>query len=416
MDAREIVRLLADADAGRATGPIRPGGFAVVAYDGEADFDEEDEDYDEDLKHLVVWGIASTAAEAFDLLGDTLADRFGDAVDDQVEHALGRGVRVNDFDQWFEGYEGAIALLKAKPTDGRKMLMFLLYGYYAPMEYFDARSQPYHHYLDTAAKLFTGAKILYGASAVPPWHDEAIGVFELQPTNREEGPNSLDDRGMSPLHHAVARDDLAAVTALLESGADPNLQSDYGNSPLFAAVDHRGRTSSALETIARTRWALTRALLDHGAQINSRDRLGRNIVDLAVSTLPYPAEILGELRSRGGKSFRYKSNALEQRLEQRHPRAEEAFHRHLGEIRYLLETRTERRGLLHKIFESGYSSRELPEDRLAALVELLLAHGVRDEAIDGRTAADLARKWVACGSDHYQTAIDLIEASADQWP
>jgi hypothetical protein len=237
-----------------------------------------------------------------------------------------------------------------------------------------------------------------------------MGIFELQPTGREDGQNFLDDRGMSPLHHAVAQGDLAAVAALVEAGADPNLQVEYGNSPLFAAVDDRGRTSSALETIDSDRWAITRVLLDHGARIDARDRLGRTVIDLAVNTLPYPTEIVGELRARGGRSFRYKPTALKQRLERPFQHTEEAFQRQLGEIRYLLESGAERRGLLHKVFQAGYSSKEIPEGQLAALVNLLLAKGVRDEAIDGRSAADLARKWVDQGLDHYQSAIDLIEA------
>jgi hypothetical protein len=108
-----------------------------------------------------------------------------------------------------------------------------------------------------------------------------------------------------------------------------------GNSPLFAAVDDRGRTSSALETIDGDRWAVTRTLLDHGALINSRDRLGRTVVHLAVRTLPDPAEILGELRARGGKSFRYKPKALEQRLERPYSCSEEDFQRQIGENRPL---------------------------------------------------------------------------------
>ena len=127
-----------------------------------------------------------------------------------------------------------------------------------------------------------------------------MAVFELQPTDREDGPNSLDERGMSPLHHAVARGDRAEVAALLETGADPNLQAEYGNAPLFAAIDTRGNTSSALETFDDERWVMTKALLDHGAHTNSRDRLGRSIVDLAGNG---PAEIVGELRDRFAKSF-----------------------------------------------------------------------------------------------------------------
>ncbi|MDA2809459.1 ankyrin repeat domain-containing protein [Nocardiopsis sp. RSe5-2] len=420
MDQTEIVRMLADADAGRVTGPVGPNRYAVVAYDLDAEYDGEDEDfldYDEDLECLSVWGLRPTAAEAFDLLGDKLADRLDGAVDEYIEHALGPGVEVDDFDAWFEGDADTLALLKAKPTPGRKMLVFLLQGYHAPMDHLDEKDQPYDAYLGPAAKLFHGARALYGASAAPPYHDEAMAVFELQPTDREDGPNSLDDRGMSPLHHAVARGDLAEVTALLEEGADPNLQAEYGNSPLFAAVDVNGQVSSVLETIDGDRWALIRTLLDHGAQINARNRVGRTLVDLAVATLPYPAEIIGELRTAGGRSFRYGPDALEKMLERSLPREEKAFQVRLGEIRYLLESGADRHGLLHRVFRrTGYSDGELPEHRLVALVELLLAQSVRDEVIDGTTAADLARRWVDHGLDHYRAAVDLLERHSAQAP
>lgn len=409
------MRLLADADAdaGRAKEPIRAGGYAVVTFSLRADSNEEDRD----LAGLALRGSTSTAAEAFDLLGDTMAHDIGDDVDDLVADELGIGVEVNDFDQWFEGDEAAIALLKSKPTNGRKMLMFLLYGYYAPMNDLDARTQPYDRYLGAAAKLFTGARAHYGASAAPPHFEDGMVVFELQPTDREDGPNSLDDRGMSPLHHAVAQGDFPTVTALLEAGADPNLQSEYGNSPLFAAIDHRGHTSSVLEAIDSDRWAVTRALLDHGARTNSRDRLGRTLVDLAAQTLPYPAAVIEELHVRGGQSFMLKPEEIRSRLECLYFDKLDWFQVRLNEIRYLLENGAERRGLLHHFFgTSGWWEDELSGDQLVAVVGLLLSQGVRDEEIDGKTAGEHARKWLEQGFEHYQAAIDLIEANTDQPP
>lgn len=319
MELKEIAQLLADADAGRQAGPARSGGYAVVAYEAGAGPAEGDEDYDEDLKSLVVWDTRSSAAEAFDLIGDRLARGLADATVDEfaleaAENATDDydgddfdedefeadafdpdGFEANDFDRWFKGDESALALLKAKPTNSRKMLMFLLYGYYAPMSAFDAKTQSFDPYMGGAVKLFTGARALYGASAASPHQEEAMAVFELQPTDREDGPNSLDERGMSPLHHAVARGDLTEVTALLEAGADPNLQAEYGNSPLFAATDRRGETASALKELDSERWVLTRVLLDHGADIDSRDRVGRTLADLAAGTLPYPAEVIADL-------------------------------------------------------------------------------------------------------------------------
>jgi uncharacterized protein len=411
MDASGIVRLLAEADAGRVEGPVRAGGFAVVAYDPEADVDEEDEDYDEDLVYLEVWGTAANAAEAFDLAGEKLAERAGDTVDETVSFGLEDGVAVNDFERWFEGGDAAVALLRARPTDGRKMLMFLLYGYYAPMEFFDAEGQFSPHLLDNAARLFTGARLVYAASAAPPYHDDAVGVFELQPTGTGEGPNALDDRGMSPLHHAVAGGDPAAVAALLEAGADPDLQAGYGNSPLFAAVDDRGEVASALEAVDGDRWAITTALLDRGADVNARDRAGRTLVDLAVQTLPYPAGAIEELHARGGRSFVLKPATIEMHLRHCHHYRGDGFLMQLNRIRYLLETGAERRGLLHQLLGDRYSWTELPPEKLVPLVELLLSQGVRDEAIDGSTAADLARKRIASGDAYYQEVVDLIERS-----
>jgi ankyrin repeat protein len=414
MDASGIVRLLAEADAGRIEGPVRAGGFAVVAYIPEADVDEEDEDYDEDLVNLEVWGTAASAAEAFDLLGEKLAERAGDSVDETVafELELEDGVAVDDFDRWFEGGDAAVSLLQAKPTDGRKMLMFLLYDYYASMEFFDVEGQFSRHLLDNAAKLFTGARLVYAASAAPPYHEDAMGVFELQPTACGEWPNALDDRGMSPLNHAVASGDAAAAAALLEAGADPDLQAGYGNSPLFAAVDERGEVASALEAIDGERWAITKALLDRGADVNARDRTGRTLVDLAVQTVPYPAGMIEELHARGGRSFVLEPATIEMQLRYCYYCEGDGFLAQLNRVRYVLEAGAERRGLLHQLLAGRIGWAEFPPEKLTAMVALLLAQGVRDEAIDGSTALDLAWKQVAAGNEDYRAVVELIEGSA----
>lgn len=301
MELNEIVQLLADADAGRATEPIRPGGYALVGYIPGSEIDEDDEDYDEDLDGLEVWSTASTAAEAFDLLGDQLAEAVDDSMRDLWSSYLEDDMEEDDFEEPYEGDPDALGLLELQRTPSREGLFYLFGGFHGLMDFITSEDQFDDYYLGAATKLFPGAKLLHGASAAPPNQDEAMAVFELQPTDREDGPNSLDERGMSPLHHAVARGDLAEVAALLESGADPNLQAEYGNSPLFAAIDTRGNTSSALEALDDERWAMTKALLDHGAYIDSRDRLGRSIVDLASNG---PTKILDELRARGGKSFK----------------------------------------------------------------------------------------------------------------
>jgi ankyrin repeat protein len=56
--------------------------------------------------------------------------------------------------------------------------------------------------------------------------------------------NELEN-GMTPLLWAIFRGDIDAVRLLLESGADPNLRSSAGDSPLWHAEDDFGLTEIA---------------------------------------------------------------------------------------------------------------------------------------------------------------------------
>ena len=60
-----------------------------------------------------------------------------------------------------------------------------------------------------------------------------------------------------PLHNAIYKNDVAAVKALVDSGADVNAVDTWGHFPLVAATD------KSLE--------ITRYLVEHGADINARD-------------------------------------------------------------------------------------------------------------------------------------------------
>lgn len=60
------------------------------------------------------------------------------------------------------------------------------------------------------------------------------------------------DQG-SPLWQAVRRDDGDVIQALLETGADPNVPSQFGSTPLIEAIN---------------RGALLRLLIEHGADVN----------------------------------------------------------------------------------------------------------------------------------------------------
>jgi ankyrin repeat protein len=57
--------------------------------------------------------------------------------------------------------------------------------------------------------------------------------------------NEFDDFRMTPLLWAITRGDIAAVRALLESGADPNIGPNLSDSPLRSAEDDFGLTEIA---------------------------------------------------------------------------------------------------------------------------------------------------------------------------
>jgi len=69
------------------------------------------------------------------------------------------------------------------------------------------------------------------------------------------------EEGPTPLHIAAARNNVAMIAILIQSGADINARSDDGKSPLRAACDHRN-------------FRAVQALLDHGADQMITDRYG----------------------------------------------------------------------------------------------------------------------------------------------
>lgn len=84
-----------------------------------------------------------------------------------------------------------------------------------------------------------------------------------------ESVNSRDILDKSPLHHAVSNKQIAAMSLLVESGADINAADKTGLTPLHVAAMQGRRDEAA--------W-----LLDHGADATKRDSFGDQPVHTAA--------------------------------------------------------------------------------------------------------------------------------------
>ncbi|WCJ60976.1 ankyrin repeat domain-containing protein [Fontisphaera persica] len=89
--------------------------------------------------------------------------------------------------------------------------------------------------------------------------------------------------GWTPLLAAVFHNNTNVIPELLAAGADINLASKDGETPLMMAVS-RGDDSVGL----------VKYLIDKGADINRKDNSGRTVIDLANALPPKP-KIVGVL-------------------------------------------------------------------------------------------------------------------------
>lgn len=78
--------------------------------------------------------------------------------------------------------------------------------------------------------------------------------------------SATNDKGQHPLHVAVAHGHIAVAEALLKAGADPNVHDDDTDSPLY---------------LARRNLAMTRVLLQHGADVKAVDMTGYTMLHRA---------------------------------------------------------------------------------------------------------------------------------------
>ena len=127
----------------------------------------------------------------------------------------------------------------------------------------------------------------------------------VRPIQSGADPRISNDHGDTPLHFAARAGDQAIARFLLEAGADADARDRLGNSPLHEAagagdpamvallldmgvvVEVHGTDGSTPFHMALRQWgsslAVAETLLEAGADVNARNRLGRNSLHLAVA-------------------------------------------------------------------------------------------------------------------------------------
>ncbi|WP_433472590.1 ankyrin repeat domain-containing protein [Spirillospora sp. CA-142024] len=426
MDLDELLCCLAEADSGRLRPELCGGRYAAVMYDPEGDQEEAGEE-DEDLAGVRVLGEASSVYGALDLLVHAAAGPFDTGV---IEDLLAEHADAED----------DFPVLGEIQARERRIFALIALSRIALMDVLteDHWNDPY---LGAAPRRFAAAGFVFLTRASSPHQDEAYAVLELRPTGalspadrsllEANDPaavqaaiaggasvNALDDRGMSPLHHAVARRRPDVVAALLAAGADPALQAAGGNAPHFAALGS-GRT---VEPIADhiehdDHWRILRMLVEAGAPVNAPNRRATRLLDLAIRTRPYPQEAIRILTEHGAHTMQYAEHRLATLLRDLPYESREDLEIRVNEVRFRLESGASTQGALHALFDRyGYYEHEVDSDILLALVEEIL-HQRADDTPDwrGRTALDLAEYWLAKGEHpNYQPVVERLRAFHSQ--
>ncbi|MFE9500630.1 ankyrin repeat domain-containing protein [Streptomyces collinus] len=300
MNLDDLLQRLAEADYGKLLPELCDKRYAAVVYCP-----------DSAAARMV--GEASSVYAGLDQLADEIAASYGG---DTAEEVLA--------EFWDEATKENPKLCEIQ-TVNRRLLALAPLGYTSLLDIVTANHWE-DCYLGEAPLIFPGARFVFLASAAPPHHEEAYALLELQPvgepTPADEAllgaagaavaaaaldngaeADALDDRGTSPLHHAVAHRRADVVASLLAAGPDPSQQADFGNAPQFAALDRT--VKAAADCIDDDNHChIIRMLIEAGAPVNAQDLTGATLLDLAAATRPYPQEVIPFLIGHGARLTR----------------------------------------------------------------------------------------------------------------
>ncbi|CAM9531418.1 unnamed protein product, partial [Laminaria digitata] len=201
--------------------------------------------------------------------------------------------------------------------------------------------------------------------------------------------DALDDRGASPLHHAIVRDQVGSVRGLLATGADITTGGSFPALTLAASKGHG---------------LIMKALLDHGADVNfCSPTVGRTALHAACSShaihmlVDAGAEVDAQ-RFDGGTPLHYAAASS----------SHEAMH---ALVQCAADTNARHSATNQTPLHVACQHQARGVD---AAVDLLLRLGVDETAIggDGRTAFDLLGLQIAdgrgCSDDEKQRARALL--------
>ena len=350
---RDLVRLIAEARAGRSA---EPGIFELFRYEPERG-----------LKRVATAGsIPHAIARWARLLRQLFGVRPKGPVDFTAVHGEPRRVPALGPDD-----EELRPAVEALDDDG---LLVALQGLSVlGLFEFDAETAE-SSYLETAPRGLP-ARLVVGLSAAPPYHDDAMTLIE-RPLPTEEpkdeplfraalagdagaireaarhgaSVHAVRAPGATPLHCAVASRKPVAVAALLELGAAPGALQDFGASALFAREERKGVLPSARRIESRAHLDALLTLIRAGADPNARSVAGTDLITLASHAGARASHHVAELRALGAKVMSRGSRSL-----QEHPAFRDLHEASLKQNLALIEALLEGRDDLNSAGERMYS-------------------------------------------------------------